>query len=255
MAKNYKLLSIVSFIISLMFVFSFFCFAEGEEEQPPTVPEQQVTEAPAEQPAPEQPAQETPQEQPQQPAQTQAAQPASNSRSSDNALKSMTVVGFTESGERRELSVDPAFSPTLRTYNLTVPYEIVKLEISVDTNDSKAKVNIPIGYLNLDVGTNKSYVYVTAENGSRRTYQINTVRNEQQETTTELVTEEPTTEIITLPPETTTEIDVIAPEIENSGMNIYTKLGIVFGVGGLLMLALAVPILRKNKKNTEDSDK
>ncbi len=178
-----------------------------------------------------------------------------DNRSSNANLSSLDVVGKTETGESVSVTLSPEFKSGTRTYTASVPFEVVRLEITVSAADSKAKINIPEGYLTLDVGANKSFVYVTAENGVRRTYQINTQRAEQAETAAEEQTTVPETAIETQP---VTEAAATVPieeqaavPGEDAGLNKYIKLGIVFGVSGILLVAIAVAVLVKKRGMSE----
>ncbi len=245
---------IVALILVFTLSFSILAFAEPDDETTPPETQPEVTEAlpdpqpeqPAENPQPEQPA-ENPQ-----PAQTQAPQPR---RSNNSLLSALEVVGKTEDGQDYPVALEPAFNPGTRTYNLTVPFNVVRLDIRAAVQDGRARITIPSGYLTLDVGQNRSFVTVTAEDGSTRRYQINTVRLEEEiteESTTEPVTE-PSTEPTTAEPETT-EVVATTQEVHvKKGINTFTKLGIVFAVCGVILFIISVAMISKKKKpETED---
>lgn len=240
---------VVALVLVFTLAFSFAAFADPEDETTPA--ETQQTEAPVETQAP--PETEAPQAEPQPETEAPQTKPASP-RSNDSTLKSLTVVGKTESGEDYEITLDPEFNPATRTYNISVPYEVVRLEIKAVANQSGARISIPSGYLTLDVGENRTFVNVTAEDGTVRRYQINTVRNEEvvtepvTEETTEATTEAPTTE-----PETTEVIATTEPVPVKQSMNKYTKLGIVFAACGVLLFIISVAMLTR-KKNGETED-
>ena len=261
-----RLSLIITFVLVFTLLFSFCAFAEPDEgsegqstpaeqvdptsaPEPTYAPEPEPTQAPA--PTPDPTPAPTPTSEPSHPNnKTQTA----SAKNTDNTLAQLTVTGKTESGETVAITLEPAFKADVREYSISVPFEVVRLEIGAKASNSKARVNIPSGYLKLDLGANKSYIYVTAENGSRRTYLINTVRNEQQETTTELTTVEETTETTTqevVTVEATTELTT-APVAQPKGMNTYTKLGFAFVAAGVFFLICSVIMFVKRKNNSEE---
>lgn len=89
-------------------------------------------------------------------------------KSDNNYLKDLSVVGA---------SLNPKFDKDVSNYTITLPYDISKLNITHQLEDSKAKVEI-IGNTVLTVGTVTSVqVKVTAEDGSIRIYTINATRS------------------------------------------------------------------------------
>ena len=86
--------------------------------------------------------------------------------SADSGLKSLTVSNAT---------ISPAFSTDKTSYTAEVPFEVSKLEVKAEANDSKAKVSIKSPNLTPN-GTTKVTVTVTAENGSKKTYTISVKR-------------------------------------------------------------------------------
>jgi len=89
-----------------------------------------------------------------------------DNRSNDNKLKSLTVNGG---------SLSPEFSSGTNNYNLSVPFEITKLDLSAVANDSKATVSINNPDLIAEKTTNV-IINVKAENGSVNTYTIKVSR-------------------------------------------------------------------------------
>ena len=155
----------VALLLILILTFGFTVFAEPEEggtEAPPTETVTQQQEKQPESPNPE------------------AQQ--NNKKSSNSNLASLSVVGKRQDGSSVEIQLSPEFKRSTRTYSISVPYDVVSLEINAVAADGKARIDIPQGYLTLDVGSNKSFVYVIAENGARRTYQINSVRASEETT-------------------------------------------------------------------------
>lgn len=82
--------------------------------------------------------------------------------STDNGLKSLTVTNAT---------ISPAFSASTSSYTAEVPFEVSKLDVTAEANDSKAKVSINSPELTPN-GTTNVTVTVTAENGDKKTYTI-----------------------------------------------------------------------------------
>ena len=90
-------------------------------------------------------------------------------KSSDNYLKSLTITSSHE--------IKPSFNKNVTSYNITVPYEVDKLNLSAIPNDSKSKVEIT-GNENFKVGEiNTVEIKVTAEDGSIRIYSLNVTRS------------------------------------------------------------------------------
>lgn len=87
-------------------------------------------------------------------------------KSTDNTLKSLTVSNAT---------ISPVFSPSVTAYTANVPYEVSKLSLSYQTNDSKATVSVNNPTLTVD-GTTKVTIKVTSESGSSKTYTISVYR-------------------------------------------------------------------------------
>lgn len=89
-------------------------------------------------------------------------------KSDDSYLNNIIVAGT---------SLSPNFNKDISNYEVTVPYETDKLDISYIASSKKAKVEI-IGNDNLLVGkVNPIYIKVTAEDGSMRYYTINALRS------------------------------------------------------------------------------
>ena len=88
--------------------------------------------------------------------------PPTPSKSSNNALASLTV----SAGE-----LAPAFDPTITDYTLSLPLRTNKITFPATPSDSKATVQGD-GEVALRGGENKVAVVVTAEDGSAKTYNI-----------------------------------------------------------------------------------
>ena len=92
-----------------------------------------------------------------------------DTKSNDNYLKSLTVKSSHE--------MEPSFNKNVNSYNIKVPYEVEKLDLSYITSNEKAKVEIT-GNENFKVGSvNTVEIKVTAEDGSVRIYSLNVTRS------------------------------------------------------------------------------
>ena len=91
------------------------------------------------------------------------------SKSSDNYLKELTIQSSHE--------IKPKFNKSIMSYNITVPYEVEKLNLNAITSDKNAKIEI-IGNEKFKVGElNVVEIKVTAEDGSIRIYSLNVTRS------------------------------------------------------------------------------
>ena len=104
------------------------------------------------------------------------------SYSSDNTLKSLTISPGV---------LSPAFSSSTTYYTTSVDADVEKLIVNAVANDSNATVTVK--YANLDPGSNTTYIIVTAQDGSTKTYTIATTRGssteQESETESETTTE------------------------------------------------------------------
>ena len=92
-----------------------------------------------------------------------------DTKSNDNYLKNLTVKSSHE--------MEPSFNKNVNSYNIKVPYEVEKLDLSYITSNEKAKVEIT-GNENFKVGSvNTVEIKVTAEDGSIRIYSLNVTRS------------------------------------------------------------------------------
>lgn len=90
-------------------------------------------------------------------------------KSSDNYLKDLTI--------NSSHDIDKKFDKNISSYNIIVPYEVEKLDLSYITNNSKSKVVIT-GNENFKVGqVNTVQIEVTAEDGTIRYYTLNVTRS------------------------------------------------------------------------------
>lgn len=99
-------------------------------------------------------------------ARTQAEIEASYSKNND--LKLLDVSNY---------DISPAFDKNVTDYSLEVENEVTSINIIAKKDDSRASVS-GIGEKELQEGTNKFNIVVTAENGSRKTYTLTVIRKE-----------------------------------------------------------------------------
>ena len=88
--------------------------------------------------------------------------------SSNNYLSSIDVQGY---------QLNDNFDKNKTEYNVYVPYEIEKVNISASVEDSAATLS-GTGEKNLLVGKNSFDLVVTAENGVKKTYTVNVIRTD-----------------------------------------------------------------------------
>ena len=92
-----------------------------------------------------------------------------DNKSNDNYLKSLTIKSSHE--------MEPSFNKDVNTYNIKVPYEVEKLDLSYIKSNEKSKVEIT-GNEDFKVGSvNTVEIKVTAEDGSVRIYSLNVTRS------------------------------------------------------------------------------
>lgn len=92
--------------------------------------------------------------------------PKSNNGSPNNWLSTLTVEGY-------ELAFDGSKTSG---YSIQVPESVSSVNISAKAVNSKASIE-GTGKINLNAGSNNIKIVVTAENGSKRTYNVEVVRN------------------------------------------------------------------------------
>ncbi len=73
-------------------------------------------------------------------------------------------------------TLEPSFSPKIREYSMTVPYEVESLGLDWGRDDGNSWVDVSGN--SLSVGANTVSITVTAENGSTRTYYIYVTREQ-----------------------------------------------------------------------------
>lgn len=121
---------------------------------------------------------------------------APKTASSDNLLSSLKVSPGT---------LSPEFSKDVTEYTMTVGADVAKLVVSATPNSSSAKV--AISGTRMDPGDNKTYITVTAENGTKKTYVISTYKDTTT-TSTQAPTEAPSAAEPQVPDEDAKEVTV-----------------------------------------------
>lgn len=91
--------------------------------------------------------------------------------SGDNSLKSLEISPGT---------LNPAFQPGTTAYSVTLPEDTISIVVSAVPNDTKATVAVSHNN-DLEPGENKTYIVVTAENGTQKTYVLNITCGEKKE--------------------------------------------------------------------------
>ena len=94
--------------------------------------------------------------------------PPGSEMSNNRNLKHLSISGHT---------ITPEFNPNTTNYTLTVPYEISSVTINAEAADATASVT-GTGTRSVFVGDNFLFIYVTAQDGTDRSYLI-TVRRAQ----------------------------------------------------------------------------
>ena len=90
---------------------------------------------------------------------------------SNNAnLSGLSVNGY---------NITPTFNPNTTSYKLTVPNNVKDLAVNATAQDSKANISIS-GVSSLSVGKNNVIVEVKAEDGTKKTYSIEVIRNKEE---------------------------------------------------------------------------
>lgn len=92
--------------------------------------------------------------------------PVEEKKSTDNTLSALSVA---------EGTITPEFSKDVKEYALTIPYEIVEVNVTATPTDSKATVAVE-GNKELKEGENTVIVKVTAEDGTTAEYVIKVTR-------------------------------------------------------------------------------
>ena len=77
-----------------------------------------------------------------------------------------------------DYNLDTNFDKNTLEYSISVPYEVVEININAQSEDSKSSVIIE-GNKDLEVGENVATILVTAEDGSKKTYTVNIIKKGQ----------------------------------------------------------------------------
>ncbi len=72
-------------------------------------------------------------------------------------------------------TLNPAFSPSVTNYNITVDYSVTSVLVSAVTQEGAATIDVQ-GSSKMKVGDNKRTVVVTAPNGTKKSYVLNIKR-------------------------------------------------------------------------------
>ena len=88
--------------------------------------------------------------------------PIDVTKSSDNKLKNLSVTGLT---------LTPAFSASVTSYNATVENSVTSVEVNAEVNDITARISVN-NPETLEVGNNTITIKVTAENNDVKIYTI-----------------------------------------------------------------------------------
>lgn len=110
--------------------------------------------------------------------------PPASDKSSNANLGSLTLGSGT---------IEPEFKSDVTAYNVTVRFQVEKLTISANAEDGKSVVE-GIGTFDLEVGETKKYITVTAEDGTKKVYEL-TIKRLTSEETELLPPEEPPVEL------------------------------------------------------------
>lgn len=74
------------------------------------------------------------------------------------------------------IALSPAFNKGTTSYTVNVNSDVDKVNVAATLEDSKAKITSGLGEKTLSYGNNSVSVVVQAENGSKKTYNVNIVR-------------------------------------------------------------------------------
>jgi hypothetical protein len=97
------------------------------------------------------------------------------SKSSNNYLKSYGIEGYT---------ISPEFNKNTTDYTVTVPYDTKEIQINANKDSDKATLSGDEGKKEVTTGENKFTTTITAENGSKKNYNITVIVEEKPITVT-----------------------------------------------------------------------
>ena len=95
---------------------------------------------------------------------------STSNKSSDNTLESLII---------NNAKISPSFNKNTTTYNVVVPKDVSKLDLSYVTSDKNAKVSVSGNGILKDDEVNVVIVTVTAEDGSVRKYTLNVTKSDE----------------------------------------------------------------------------
>lgn len=110
--------------------------------------------------------------------------PPASGKSSNTNLGSLTLGAGT---------LEPEFKSDVTSYKATVRFEVEKLTVSANAEDGKSTVE-GIGTFDLEVGETKKYITVTAEDGTKKVYEL-VIKRLTAEETAELPNDTPQIEL------------------------------------------------------------
>ena len=99
------------------------------------------------------------------------SQQGNNTKSSNTNLKSLSL---------NIEGLSPAFNKNTTLYNLIIDSSIENIDVLASSEDSTASVSV-YGNEKLAIGINKIEIIVTAQNGNKKTYNINVTKTENKE--------------------------------------------------------------------------
>lgn len=103
-------------------------------------------------------------------------------KADEATLSALKVEAQNLAGERTDVVLTPEFSADVTEYEATVTNDTIKLVLTPTTTESSAEYRIE--WSSLDVGDNKTFVTVTAADGTKTEYTINTKRLTKEEEAT-----------------------------------------------------------------------
>lgn len=109
-------------------------------------------------------------------------------KADEATLSDLKVQSQSAAGELTDVTLTPAFSPEITEYNATVKNDTIKLVLTPTTTEADAYYELD--WVAMDVGDNQSFVYVTANDGTKMTYTIYTKRLTAEEEATYVPEEE-----------------------------------------------------------------
>ncbi len=141
-------------------------------------------------------------------------------------LAELTIQQELENGDLKDVTITPEFSADVTEYDAVLDPTCVLLHITAVAEDEES--DVVIQWPEMDPGDNKTYVNVTAPDGSKKQYTIFSKVPDASETTTEEKTTEKET---TTKEEPTTPKESAAPSDENGNAGTYEEVCSIKSVG------------------------